>query len=126
MTTATEAKPPGSKGRLEDRVALVIANQLKLARDLVDNLRARGIKVLVALGGGDGLSLARAYRPDVIALDLDAPLVDGWTFFERLKHDPRTRHVPVLLVAGYCALIPLGIIWRDKAPGGSRVPKSGE
>jgi hypothetical protein len=33
---------------------------------------------------------------------------------------------PVLLVAGYCALIPLGIIWRDKAPGGSRVPKSGE
>jgi hypothetical protein len=33
---------------------------------------------------------------------------------------------PVLLVAGYCALIPLGIIWRDRAPGDSRGPKSGE
>ena len=33
---------------------------------------------------------------------------------------------PVLLVAGYCALIPLGIIWRDKGPAETRVPKSGE
>jgi HAMP domain-containing protein/signal transduction histidine kinase/CheY-like chemotaxis protein len=86
--------------RTGDRVALVIADQLELAREVVEGVRARGIKVLVALGGSDGLSLARAYRPDAIALDLDAPLVDGWTFFERLKHDPRTRHVPVVLLAG--------------------------
>jgi signal transduction histidine kinase/DNA-binding response OmpR family regulator/HAMP domain-containing protein len=86
--------------RTGDRVALVIADQLELAREMVDRLRERGVKVLVALGGSDGLSLARAYRPDAITLDLDAPLVDGWTFFERLKHDPRTRHVPVVLVAG--------------------------
>jgi signal transduction histidine kinase/CheY-like chemotaxis protein len=86
--------------RTGDRVALVIANQLQLARDLVDNFRQRGIKVLVALGAGDGLSLARAYRPDAIALDLDAPMVDGWTFFQRLKHDGRTRHVPIVLLAG--------------------------
>ena len=33
---------------------------------------------------------------------------------------------PILLVAGYCALIPLGIIWRDKLPGESRGPKPGE
>ena len=33
---------------------------------------------------------------------------------------------PLLLVIGYCALIPLGIIWRDRAPGEPRGPKSGE
>lgn len=33
---------------------------------------------------------------------------------------------PLLLVTGYCALIPLGIIWRDRVPGESRGPKSGE
>lgn len=33
---------------------------------------------------------------------------------------------PLLLVLGYCALIPLGIIWRDKAPGEPKGPKSGE
>jgi len=33
---------------------------------------------------------------------------------------------PFLLVAGYCALIPLGIIWRDKGPADARGPKSGE
>ncbi|HLU68095.1 MAG TPA: HAMP domain-containing protein, partial [Kofleriaceae bacterium] len=86
--------------RTGDRVILVIANQVALARALVDAARARGFRALVALGGGDGLSLARAYRPDGIALDLDAPMVDGWTFFERLKHDARTRHVPILLLAG--------------------------
>ena len=33
---------------------------------------------------------------------------------------------PLLLVVGYCALIPLGIIWRDRRPGEARGPKSGE
>ena len=33
---------------------------------------------------------------------------------------------PVLLVAGYCALIPLGIVWRDRVPGEPKGPKSGE
>jgi hypothetical protein len=33
---------------------------------------------------------------------------------------------PFLLVVGYCALIPLGIIWKDREPGEPRVPKSGE
>jgi HAMP domain-containing protein/signal transduction histidine kinase/CheY-like chemotaxis protein len=106
VLTALMAPPAGgnlhddrAELRTGDRVALVIANQVQVARHLLDSLRSRGLKVLVALGAGDGLSLARAYRPDAIALDLDAPLVDGWTFFERLKHDPRTRHVPVLLVA---------------------------
>jgi len=33
---------------------------------------------------------------------------------------------PFLLVAGYCALIPLGIIWREKGPAEARGPKSGE
>ena len=33
---------------------------------------------------------------------------------------------PLLLVVGYCALIPLGIIWRDRVPGEPKGPKSGE
>jgi hypothetical protein len=33
---------------------------------------------------------------------------------------------PFLLVVGYCALIPLGIIWRDRVPGEPKSPKSGE
>ena len=33
---------------------------------------------------------------------------------------------PLLLVVGYCALIPLGIVWRDRVPGEGKGPKSGE
>jgi CheY-like chemotaxis protein len=85
--------------RTGDQVLLVIANDLVLSAELVQAAHGRGLKALVALGGVDGLSLARAYRPDAIALDMDTPMVEGWAFFDRLKRDTRIRHVPILLLA---------------------------
>jgi CheY-like chemotaxis protein len=84
--------------RTGDQVLLIIANDLDLARELVQVAHGRGLKALVALGGVDGLSLGRAYRPDAIALDMETPMVEGWSFFDRLKRDSRIRHVPVLLL----------------------------
>jgi CheY-like chemotaxis protein len=84
--------------RTGDQVLLIIADDLTLAGELVQAAHGRGLKALVALGGVDGLSLARAYRPDAIALDMDTPSVEGWSFFDRLKRDPRIRHVPLLLL----------------------------
>ncbi len=84
--------------RTGDQVLLIIADDLALARELVQSAHGRGLKALVALGGVDGLSLGRAYRPDAIALDMDTPTVEGWSFFDRLKRDARIRHVPVLLL----------------------------
>src|SRR5262249_53881627 len=53
----------------------------------------------VALRGDTGLALARELRPDAICLDIQLPVMDGWTVLDSLKHDTRTRHIPVNIVS---------------------------
>jgi CheY-like chemotaxis protein len=45
----------------------------------------------------EGLAAARRLRPDLILLDIMIPERDGWDGLQALKHDPDTRHVPVLV-----------------------------
>jgi CheY-like chemotaxis protein len=72
---------------------------LKFARILVDMARERGFKVLAAGDGASGMELARQVQPDAITLDLRLPDTSGWTVLDRLKHDPRTHHIPVHIVS---------------------------
>ena len=57
-----------------------------------------GYRVLAALGGPEGLRLAREHRPDLVVLDMLLPGIDGRRLFQALRDDPATRRVPVLLV----------------------------
>jgi CheY-like chemotaxis protein len=53
---------------------------------------------------GDGLTaltLAAAYRPDVVLLDVSLPGVDGWAVARRLRGDAATRHAYIVTVSGY-------------------------
>jgi CheY-like chemotaxis protein/signal transduction histidine kinase len=83
-----------------DRVLLIIEDDPTFAQILLDTARTRGFKGMVALRGDAGLALARQYRPDAITLDLVLPEMGGWTIFDRLKHDPATRHIPVHIISG--------------------------
>ncbi|HEX3157237.1 MAG TPA: response regulator, partial [Gemmatimonadaceae bacterium] len=83
----------------DDRVVLVIENDPLFARVLLDMLRERGFKGLVAVDGESGLRLAQEYGPDAITLDIDLPGTDGLSVLDRLKRDPRTRHVPVHVIS---------------------------
>ncbi|HEX3852530.1 MAG TPA: response regulator, partial [Polyangiaceae bacterium] len=79
---------------------LVIEDDPVLADQLVDIIRARHLKALVATTGDEGLELARARRPRGIILDVTLPDIDGWTVMERLRNDPITREIPVHFVSG--------------------------
>ena len=83
-----------------DRVILIIEDDVPFAELLLQMAREKGFKGLIALRGDTGLSLAREYKPDAITLDLRLPVLDGWTVLDRLKHDARTRHIPVHLISG--------------------------
>ncbi|MBD0312360.1 MAG: response regulator, partial [Microcoleus sp. T3-bin5] len=82
-----------------DRVLLIIEDDVNVARILLDMAREQGFKGLVALRSDIGLAMAREFKPTAIMLDLNLPVMDGWTVLDRLKHDPTTRHIPVHIVS---------------------------
>ena len=55
-------------------------------------------EVLTAMDGASALDIAAAERPDIILLDVMMPGMDGFETCRRLKADPVTRHIPVVLV----------------------------
>lgn len=54
--------------------------------------------VLVAQSGADGIELAQSEQPEVILLDIIMPGMDGYQVCQKLKFDPETSHIPVIMV----------------------------
>lgn len=67
-------------------------------RLLEAKLTAEYYEVLTASDGPTALAMAAAERPDIVLLDVMMPGMDGFSVCRRLKDDPETRHVPVVLV----------------------------
>lgn len=64
-------------------------------------MRAAGWEVQEIGSGLRALDIAVAFQPDVIVTDLTMPELDGATTTKRLKSDPRTEHIPVIVVSGF-------------------------
>jgi CheY-like chemotaxis protein/HAMP domain-containing protein len=82
-----------------DRTLLIIEDDADFARILLDMAREKGFKGIVAGRGDAGLALARRFRPDAITLDLVLPVMSGWRVLDALKHDAKTRHIPVHIIS---------------------------
>ncbi len=79
---------------------LVIEDDSDLRALMVEMLSRDGHVVEDASDGVEGLQCAREHRPDLILLDLIMPEMDGWTFLEEQKRDPRLADIPVVCVSG--------------------------
>jgi CheY-like chemotaxis protein len=82
----------------EDRVLLIVENDLSFAQILMDLARERGFKAVVAARGVAGLTAAQKYQPAAVTLDINLPDVDGWRVLERLKDAAALRHIPVYVI----------------------------
>ncbi|WP_313997647.1 response regulator [uncultured Paenibacillus sp.] len=82
-----------------DKVVLIIEDDVNFAKVLLDIARSRGFKGIVALQGDNGLAYARTHRPDAILLDIQLPVMDGWSVLNQLKHHSDTRHIPVHVIS---------------------------
>ena len=73
----------------------------QFANILLDFIRNKGYKGILAHEGHVGLSLARHYKPDAIILDMKLPVMEGSEVLKHLKNDPELRHIPVQVISGY-------------------------
>ncbi len=77
---------------------LVIDDERDLLSLLDFNLRGAGFETLLATTGEEALSLLRRRVPDIIVLDLMLPDISGTEVCRQMKADPRTRHIPVVML----------------------------
>jgi DNA-binding response OmpR family regulator len=92
VTGPADAQRPGR--------VLVIEDEQDVAELIRYNLAKEGYEVRVVANGVDGLKQARESRPDMILLDIMVPQLNGWEVCRRLKQEPDTREVPVIMVTG--------------------------
>ncbi len=64
-------------------------------------LTRRGYEVSVATDGQAGLDRARADLPDIVLLDMNLPVLDGWTVARTLKGEPATAAIPVIALTAH-------------------------
>ena len=74
---------------IEDEKLIIVSTQMVL--------EAAGFRVESATNGEDGIGKARAQTPDLILLDIMMPGIDGWETLTRLKRDPATVGIPVVI-----------------------------
>jgi two-component system, cell cycle response regulator DivK len=64
-------------------------------------LKFSGFRIAEAENGEEALRQAETILPDVIVMDLSLPVMDGWEATRRLKRDPRTRGIPIIVLTGH-------------------------
>ena len=69
---------------------------LKMRLEILDEF-----EILVADDGEKGCKMAAAERPDIILMDLEMPVVDGWEATRRLRGDPQTREIPIIALSAH-------------------------
>ena len=94
----TARRPAGGLGGRPAVRVLVAEDERDVAELLRYTLARVGFEVVLAANGADALREIRDSRPDLVLLDLMLPQLNGWELCRRLKQDPVTRTLPVIMV----------------------------
>lgn len=80
------------------KTILIIEDEASLVGVLTYNLKNVGYEVLSAMDGQEGLHRLQLYLPDLVLLDLNLPVLDGFEVCRRVRGDLRTRDIPILIL----------------------------
>jgi CheY-like chemotaxis protein len=69
---------------------------LKMRLELIE-----GFEIAVAIDGAEAISSVTADSPDIILMDLNVPVINGWEATRRLKADPKTSRIPVIALSAH-------------------------
>ncbi len=82
------------------KILLVEDNQ-DSREGLARRLQRRGYEILQASDGKQGLALARSAQPDLVLMDMNMPVIDGWEATRQLKATAETRDLPVIALTAH-------------------------
>jgi len=80
---------------------LVVEDQEDLRGVLRDLLTGSGYAVLEAPDGQSGIATAKADRPDLILMDIQMPVLDGYEATRQIKADPAVKATPIIAVSSF-------------------------
>lgn len=100
VTAGPEFVPRPASSDSDERTLLLVEDNLANLRVVQAMLRRRpGISVLPAMQGRLAIDLAHQHQPDIIVLDLHLPDLSGRDVLQRLRADPRTRDIPIVIAS---------------------------
>jgi len=78
------------------RKILIVEDNRGIQMSLRDEFESDGYQVFIAENGGDGLTMAREQKPDLIILDLMLPVMDGYEVCKKLRMEQ--NHTPIIML----------------------------
>ena len=82
------------------KILLVEDNEMN--RDMLSRrLMKRKFEVILAVDGQEAIKKARAEAPELILMDMNLPVIDGWEATRALKQDDATRGIPIIGLTAY-------------------------
>ena len=83
-----------------DKVVLVIEDDVRFGKIMIEKAHELDLKVVVATNFGDVFDLVNKYNPIAVTLDVKLPDASGWRILDLFKNDINFRHIPVHLISG--------------------------
>jgi len=83
------------------KTILVVEDQEDNRQILRDLLSSAGYEMNEAGDGQEALAAVAKNRPDLILMDIQLPIMDGYEATRRIKADPKTRTIPIVVVTSY-------------------------
>ena len=80
---------------------LIVEDQEDNRSILRDLLSAAGYELIEATNGAQGVELAQRERPDLILMDIQLPIVDGYEATRRIKANAELKRIPIIAVTSY-------------------------
>jgi len=81
---------------------VLLVEDMEINRDMLSRrLEKRGFEVVTAVDGEEGVRKAKEESPDIILMDMNLPVMDGWEATKAIKECGQTRHIPVIALTAH-------------------------
>ncbi|MEI6315521.1 MAG: response regulator [Syntrophus sp. (in: bacteria)] len=80
---------------------LVVEDNVQNRMLIKDVLEFYGYEIIEAENGQEGIDMAKKYKPDLILMDIQMPVMDGFTAVKIIRSDPDTKNIKMIAVTSF-------------------------